>query len=151
MNAGKHKMAIEILEASEHRLIRVMDNVVDGIITIDEEGTIHSFNRAAEHLFGFKVEEALGQNIDILMTGSGSSQCGEYYKNLLQSKKSADLGLRRVISVRKKDGTVLSVELAVRETVIGNQRMFTGLIRNLTEKIETEQELMQILKPITKS
>jgi PAS domain S-box-containing protein len=142
---------IEALSAREYRLIRIMDNVVDGIITIDEEGTIHSYNRAAEHLFGFKIEEALGQNIDILMARSNGAQSGEYFKHLLQSKKSASLGLRRMISARKKDGTNFSAELAVKETKIGNQRMFTGLIRNLTEKMEIEQELMQILKPMTKS
>lgn len=147
----EHKVAVENLEAREHRLIRIMNNVVDGIITIDEEGIIYSYNRAAEHLFGFKIEEALGQNIDILMAESSGAQSDGYFKNLLQSKKSAALGLRRMISARKKDGTIFSAELAVKETEIGNQRMFTGLIRNLTEKMEIEQELMEILKPITRS
>ncbi|MCG8605624.1 PAS domain S-box protein, partial [bacterium] len=103
------------------------------------------------HLFGFRIEEALGQNIDLLMSGAHGAEDNEYFKNLLQSKKSAELGLRRVISARKKDGTIFSAELAVQETVIGNQRMFTGLIRNLTEKMEIEPELRQILKPMAKS
>jgi PAS domain S-box-containing protein len=128
-----------------------MNNVVDGIITIDEEGIIHSYNRAAEELFGYKIEEALGQNIDTLMAGSNGAQSREYFKNLLQSKKSAALGLRRMVSARKKDGTIFSAELAVRETEIGNQRMFTGVIRSLTERMEIEQELMQILEPMAKS
>jgi PAS domain S-box-containing protein len=136
----KQKKAIEALDASEHHLIEIMNNVVDSIITIDEEGTIHSFNRAAEHLFGFNVEEALGQNINTLMAGSEDSQRDQYFKNLLQSEKSAALGLRRMVTARKKDGTKFSAELAVTETVIGGQRMFTGLIRNLSEKKEIVDE-----------
>ena len=147
----EHKMVVEDLKAREHRLIRIMNNVVDGVITIDEKGIIHSYNQAAEDLFGFKIEEALGKNIDNLMAGLNGAQGNDYFKNLLQSKKSAALGLRRMISARKKDGTIFSAELAVRETEIGNQRMFTGLIRNLTEKMEIEQELIQLLKPMAKS
>jgi two-component system sensor kinase FixL len=85
------------------------------------------------------------------MAGSNGAQSREYFKNLLQSKKSAALGLRRMVSARKKDGTIFSAELAVRETEIGNQRMFTGVIRSLTERMEIEQELMQILEPMAKS
>jgi two-component system sensor kinase FixL len=125
--------------------------VVDGIITIDEEGIIHSFNRAAENLFGFKLEEVLGQNISVMMTGPDSTQHDGYFKNLLQSQKSAALGLRRVITARKKDGTTFFAELAVNETVIRDQRMFTGLIRNLTETERIEHELMQNLKPTMES
>jgi len=147
----EQKNSLETLGTSEQRLIELMNNVVDGIISIDEDGTIHSFNRAAEHLFGFKIEEVLGENINILMTGANGTERGEYFKNLLQSKKSADLGLRRVVSARKKDGTIFSAEIAVKETVIGNQKIFTGLIRNLTEKMELEQELMGILHPMPKS
>jgi len=151
IKVDEHKRVAKNIEARERRLIRIMNNVVDGIITIDEEGTIHSYNQVAKHLFGYKIEEALGQNIDALMAGSDGAQSSEYFKNLLQSKKSATLGLRRMISARKKDGAIISAELAVKETKIGNQRMFTGLIRNLAEKMEIEQELMQILKPMAKS
>lgn len=143
------KKVVEVLGASEHHLVEFMNNVVDGIITIDQEGTIHSFNRGAENLFGLKIEEVLGRNISILMAGSEDAQGDEYFKNLLQSEKSAALGLRRVVTARRKDGTTFSVKLAVNETVIGGQRMFTGLIRNLTEKEEIEREIMQILKPMT--
>ncbi len=145
------KKTIEVLEAGEHRLAEIMNNVVDGIITIDEEGTIHSFNRAAEHLFGLKIDEALGQNIDLMMAGAEGVRSDGYFKNLLQSKKSAALGLRRVITARKKDGTKFSAELAVNETVIEGQQMFTGIIRNLIEKEEAEHELVKVLKPVTKS
>jgi PAS domain S-box-containing protein len=146
----EHKKAVEVLNTRGRRLAGIMNNVVDGIISIDEEGIIHSFNRAAEHLFGFRMEEILGQNINILRVGPDNAQRGEYFKNLLQSKKSATLGLRRLITARKKNGAVFSAELAVSETVIENQPMFTGLVRDLTEKIKKEQESMQILKPMTK-
>ncbi len=146
---NEQKQALEAFEANEHYLIKIMDNVADGLITIDEEGIIHSFNRAAEILFGYKTEDALGQNIDDLLSGPDDSQRVDYFKTLLQSKKSAALGLRRVFTARKKDGTSLSAELVVSETVIEDKRMFTGLIRDLTENEQTEQESMEILKPIT--
>ena len=147
----EHKKAVEVLNAQQNRLVEIMNNVVDGIVTIDEDGIIHSFNRAAERLFGYTIEETLGQNIIFLMAGPDGRQRDEYFKNLLQSKKSAALGLRRVVTARKKNGTIFSAELAVNETVIGSQRMFTGLLRSLTEKMEIEQELTQILRPMTKS
>ncbi len=83
------------------------------------------------------------------MAGSGAEPQDEYLKDLLQSKKSADLGLRRVVTARKKDGSTFSAELAVNETVIGGQRMFTGILRNLTDKEEMALESMRILKPMT--
>ena len=147
----EHKKAAEVLDAQQNRLIEIMNNVVDGIVTIDEEGIIHSFNRAAERLFGYTIEETLGQNIIFLMAGPDGRQRDEYFKNLLQSKKSAALGLRRVVTARKKDGTIFSAELAVNETVIEGQRMFTGLLRSLTEQMGIEQELTQILRPMTQS
>ena len=139
---AEQKKTNEVLEISENRLVEIMNNVVDAIITINKEGTLQSFNRAAESLFGLKTEEALGQNINILMAGSDDTQDNEYLKDLLQSEKSADLGLRRVITARRKDGTTFTAELAVSETVIGGQQMFTGLIRNLSSKEETDYELM---------
>jgi PAS domain S-box-containing protein len=142
----RQQKKIEALEEGEQRLTEIIDNVVDGIITIDEEGTIHSYNRAAEYLFGVKAEEALGKNIKILMGGSDDASQDEYLKDLLQSKKSAALGLRRVITARKKDGTPFSAELTVNESIIRDQRMYTGLLRNLTEKGEVEYDLWQTLK-----
>ena len=151
IEVDEHKKRIEILDAQQTRLVKIMNNVVDGIITIDEEGIIHSFNRAAERLFGYTIEETLGQNINILMASPYGRQRDDYFKNLLQSKKSAALGLRRVVTSRKKDGTIFSAELAVNETVIGGQRMYTGLLRSLTDKMEIEQELTEILSPMSKS
>lgn len=127
---GQNKI-IEALGTSENRWVEILNNAVDGIVEIDKEGTIHSFNRSAEHLFGFNIEEALGQNINTLMAGPDGSYRGEYFKNLLQSENPAPLGLRRVVTARKKDGSTFSVELTVKETVIGGQQMFIGLIRNL--------------------
>jgi PAS domain S-box-containing protein len=148
---NKKQMAIEILEASEHRLIGIINNVVDGIVTIDEEGTIHSFNRAAEQLFGHKIEEVLGKNIDILIKGTGDDQSDERLENPFQPKKSDDQRLPCVITARKKDGTVFSAKLSVGETVIEGQQLFTGLIRKLEEKEQVDSELMRILNPATKS
>jgi len=138
------KMAIEILEASENRLIEIINNVVEGIITIDEEGIIHSFNRAAEHLFGYTINEVLGENIDILIVGEEGVRSGEHFKNLTQSEKSAAMmGLRYEIRARKKDGMVFSAELAVSETVIEGQRLYTGLIRHLAKNYGLETELRE--------
>ncbi len=132
----EQKKIIEALGVREKRLAEILNNTEDGIVAIDKEGTIHSFNRAAEYLFGLNIDEALGQNISTLMTGPEGSYSGEYFKNLLQSEKPAPLGLRRVVTARKKDGSTFSAELTVKETVIEEQRMFIGLIRNLTEKEE---------------
>ncbi len=146
LEIAERKKALEALETSENRLSEIMDNVIDGIIVIDEEGTIRSFNRSAESLFGFKIEEALGKNVTLLMPEPDKSQHDGYLEKFMKSGKSAILGTRRVVTGRKKDGTTFPMELAVNETVIEGQRMFSGVVRDLTEKEEFERELMQTRK-----
>jgi PAS domain S-box-containing protein len=139
------KKTIDMLGASEHRLIEIMNHIADGIIVFDAKGIMLSFNRAAESLFGFKVEEALGENIDILIAGPNGKSRDGFFKELLRSQKSDALRLRRMITARKKNGTTFSVELEVNEHIVGDQKTFTALIRECTEKEGIDQEMKQFL------
>ena len=146
LEISERKNALEALEKSEKSLEAIMDNVIDGIVTIDEKGIIYSFNSSAERLFGYPIEEVVGKNVNILMPEPDKSQHDGYLSKLVNSGRSAILGMRRVVTARKKDGTVFSAELAVSEAVVGDKRMFTGLVRDLTEKEEVERELVQARK-----
>lgn len=142
----ERKKALEALQTSEHRLSEIMDNVVDGIITIDDEGIVHSFNRAVEQIFGYPAEEVIGQNIKMLMTEPDKSQYDGHLKKYKKTGRSTILGVRRVVTGRKKDGTAFSLELSVNETIVDNKRLLTGLLRDLTEKEKYERELAETRK-----
>lgn len=146
IEVAERKNALEALEKSEKNLEAIMDNVVDGIVTIDEQGVIRSFNSSAEKLFGFNIEEVLGKNVNMLMPEPEKSEHSGYVNRFLKSGRSAIMGLRRVVKARKKDGTLFSAELAVSEAAVGDTRMFTGLVRDLTEKEEVERQLFQTRK-----
>ncbi len=142
----ERKKAMDALQTSEHRLSEIMDNVIDGIITIDDDGIVHSFNRAAEQIFDYPAEEVIGQNIKMLMTEPDQSQYERHLKKYKKTGRSAILGVRRVVTGRKKEGTAFSLELSVNETIVDNKRLFTGLLRDLTEQEKYERELAETRK-----
>jgi PAS domain S-box-containing protein len=128
--------------AQTKRLSAVIDNIADGIITIDEHGAIESFNLAAKRIFGYSDAEVIGRNVKMLMPEPYHSEHDAYLKNYIKTgeKKIIDIG-REVIS-RRKDGTVFPMELAVSELVIDGTSHFVGVTRDLTERKLTEQALI---------
>ncbi len=126
---------------TESRIRAVMDNVVDGIITIDEQGLIESVNPAVSRLFGYPEEELLGQNVKMLMPEPYHSQHDEYIRRYLETGESHILGTGREAEGRRKDGSVFPIDIAVSEMKIGKARHFIGIIRDITERKEQLQAL----------
>jgi len=129
------------LKISEDRMRAIIDNVGEAIITIDSMGGIHGFNRAAENIFGYRVEEIVGQNIKILMTEPTKSKHDGYLEGYKESGISHIIGTTRTVEARHKEGRFLIVELSVTELKVGDQVMFTGLLRDVTERVKAEEEL----------
>jgi PAS domain S-box-containing protein len=135
--------AEEVLRDSEERLRLVMDNAVSGIITIDERGTIESFNPAAETIFGYAADEAIGKNVKMLMPAPRRAEHDGYIANYLRTGQAKIIGSRREVDGLRKDGTTFPLELGISELVIGGKRILTGIVMDNTERKRAEEALRE--------
>jgi PAS domain S-box-containing protein len=128
---------------AEERLRSVLNTVVDGIVTVDEEGRIQTFNPAAERLFGFTRAEVIGQNIKALMPEPYRSGHDDYIANHLRTGVAKVIGVGREVVGRRKDGSTFPMALAVSEFVLDGRRYFTGSVHDVTERKQAEAELRE--------
>ncbi|OUD12446.1 response regulator [Thioflexithrix psekupsensis] len=127
--------------SQETRIRAILNTVVDAIITIDEKGRIESFNKAAEKLFGYHSEEVINQPIEWLMPEPYRSEHGGYLQRYLATGQAHIIGNPRELMAQRKDGEKFPIDLAVSEMYLGERRLFTGIIRNITERKHAEEEL----------
>ncbi|MEM1269961.1 MAG: PAS domain S-box protein [Bacteroidota bacterium] len=132
------------LRDSEARVRAILETTVDGVITIDERGFIESFNPAAEKIFGYDEAEVVGKRISILMPEPYRSEHGSYMSNYIETGHRKIIGIGREVVGQRKNGTTFPLDLAVSETRIGNRRIFTGSIRDVTDRRRLEQEILEI-------
>ena len=132
------------LRDSEARARAILETAVDAIITIDERGNIDSFNAAAERLFGYAAHEVIGENVKMLMPEPYHGEHDQYLQNYLRTGVKKIIGIGREVVAQRKDGTTFHVDLAVSEVSLGARRLFTGLIRDLSERKRLEREILDI-------
>ncbi len=125
----------------ESILQSVLDTAVDSIITIDERGMIESVNRATTERFGYDEKELVGQNVSMLMPQPYDRNHDEYLKSYLDTGQRKIIGIGREVPCRCKDGTIFPGDLAVSEVKLADRRLFTGILRDLTERKTTEEQL----------
>jgi len=130
---------------SEERLRAVVDTAADGIITIDANGSIQSFNPAAERLFGHAADEVMGRNVSLLMPEPHRSGHDGYLQRYLESGEPHVIGVGREVTAQRKDGSPIAVGLAVSEMQLGARRLFTGILHDLTEAKRAEQRQTQLI------
>jgi PAS domain S-box-containing protein len=134
----------EALAESDARLGGVLGNMVDGIVTITEDGCIESFNRAAEEIFGYASHEAIGKNVKMLMFESESARHDGFLKNYLDTGVGKILGIGpREVEGRRKDGAVVPLDLAISEMTVGSTRLFIGAVRDIGARRQAEDALAE--------
>jgi two-component system sensor kinase FixL len=129
------------LRTGEELWQTVFDCAIDGVIVIDSHGAIEAFNPAAEKLFGYAQSELLGQNVDVLMPSPFREEHNGYIKRYLTTNEKHIIGIGREVRGRRKDGSIFPVHLAVGEMRIGGERKFTGLLHDLTRRVQVEEQL----------
>jgi PAS domain S-box-containing protein len=122
-------------------LSNIINNAVDGLMTIDESGTVQMFNPACEKIFGYKPEEVVGQNIKMLMPEPYHSGHDGYISNYRQTGQAKVIGIGREVRGRHKDGMTFPIDLAVSEIKLKNKRLFSGIVRNISERKSAEDQL----------
>ena len=137
----ERRQALAALRDSEARHRAILDAAIDGIITIDERGTIESANPAAVRLFGYTLAELIGANVNLLMPAPYHEKHDTYLENYRRTGERKIIGIGREVVGRRKDGTVFPMDLAISEVNVGGRRMFTGLVHDVTQRKQAEEAL----------
>jgi len=126
---------------SGERLRTVIDSAVDGIIVIDQKGRIESLNPAAERLFGYPRSEVLGRNVSMLMPSPYHEEHDGYLSRYITTGEARIIGSGREVTGRRRDGSVFPLHLSVGQMTIGDERKFTGILHDLSDRVALEHRL----------
>ena len=135
------RAAEEELRGAASRLQAIVETAVDGIITIDDQGTIETVNPATERLFGYTADEMIGRNVSMLMPQPYRAEHDSYLHRYRRTGERRIIGIGREVRGRRKDGSEFPLELAVSETMLPDRRFFTGMIRDISERHRGEEAL----------
>jgi len=130
--------------AREAHLASILDTVPDAMIVIDEGGIVQSFSPAAERLFGYSAAEMIGKNVKMLMPSPYRESHDGYIKQYLRTGQRRIIGIGRVVVGERKDGSTFPMELAVGEMRSSDRHFFTGFIRDITQRQQSEARLQEL-------
>ena len=132
------------LEHERHRVAAITDNIVDGVVTIDESGVIEWCNPSVDAMFGMEHEELIGHNVSRLMPEPHRSAHDGYLRSYLDGGMPRILGMGgRLVTGVRSNGETFPLELGVSEMRLGKRRQFVGILRDITERIEAEAALTE--------
>lgn len=134
----------QALHQSEALFRSVLETVPDAIIVINDRGLVASFSPAAERLFGYAESEMLGRNVSMLMPSPYREQHDGYLERYLRTGERRIIGIGRVVVGQRADGSTFPMELAVGEIDIEGRRLFTGFVRDITERQVAQQRLHEL-------
>lgn len=130
-------------------MLRAAIEVAPGsIITIDELGSILSFNKAAQTAFGYAADEVIGQNVAMLMTRKDAATHGEHLRRYLHTGERRIIGAMRVLEARRKNGETFPVELYIDEVRFGDRRLYAGFLRDISLRRELQTETVTLQREL---
>ena len=121
----------------------VVDTAAEAVITIGASGTIETFNRAAQQMFGYSVEEVQGKNVNVLMPEPYHAEHDQYITRYLETNEARIIGSGREVIAQRKDGSDFPIHLSVSEVRSRRERKFVGLIRDISRQRAAETEARQ--------
>lgn len=145
-DATARREAEQSIADREARLRAILQTASNAIIVINRRGIITSFNPSAERVFGYLADEVTGKNVSILMPEPNQSEHDRYIADYFRTGEAKIIGNGRQVLGLRKSGSTFPAELSVAEMTVGGERMFTGVIRDLTEQQRTEQTLRESLR-----
>ena len=131
------------LERSEKRTNAILENLAEGVITIDESGVIKGFSTTASKIFGYAHEEVLGKNVSMIMPEPDTSQHDGFIERYVSTGETWIAGGEREVVGLRKDGSEFPIDLATAEVLIGSEHLFTGLVRDSSERKRVENALQE--------
>ena len=134
------------LEETASQYKAILETTVDAIITIDSHGIVQSFNVAAERVFGYRASEVIGNNVAMLMPEPHRSRHDSYIARYLETAVPKIIGYGRRVNGLRKDGTKFPMDLAVGAVILKDKHLFTGIVRDLTEQVLLEEQVIQSVK-----
>lgn len=143
-----HSPSTNGAESSEDHLKAIIENVVEGIISIDDRGIIESINPAALSIFGYELDELIGQNVSILMPSPDRENHDGYLRNYHETGDAKIISIGREVMGRRKNGEVFPLDLAVGEVNLPHRKLFTGIIRDISERKLAEKQLNQLTRSL---
>ncbi|MCB9852735.1 MAG: PAS domain S-box protein [Phycisphaerales bacterium] len=143
--------AISVLMVAQKKLIHserrhraTIQNAVDAIITIDEDGVIEAANPAVERVFGYTVSELIGRNVALLVPGEHHENHDHYLKRYLETFEARIIGIGRDVEGRRKDGSLIPIHLSIGHFELDGRNYFTGIIQDLTDRRKYEASMRRL-------
>jgi two-component system, LuxR family, sensor kinase FixL len=138
---GGQRANAQLATTRAERLDAIINTTVDGIIVIGSDGKLEAFNRGAERLFGYQASEVLGRNVNMLMPSPYHEEHDGYLERYKATRAARIIGTGREVSGRRRDGSVFPLHLSVGEMTIGGEQKFTGMLHDLSRRVELENQL----------
>lgn len=152
-NENLEKMVSErthSLEDSERRMRAIVKNMVDGLIIISAKGVVHSMNNAAELIFGYREDEVVGHKINMLIPESIASKYDMYLRSYFDTGEGEIIGGGgHEVEGLRKDGSIVPIELAVSETDVGGEKVFIGVLRDITERKQVDKMKNEFISTVS--
>jgi two-component system sensor kinase FixL len=138
------KQVEEALRTRESHLHSILETIPDAMIVIDGNGLMQFFSSAAERQFGYSEQEAIGRNVSMLMPNPDRSRHDGYLTRYRSTGERHIIGIGRIVTGRRKDGTTFPMHLSIGEMQSGGAPYFTGFVRDLTEYQQTQARLHEL-------
>jgi two-component system sensor kinase FixL len=131
------------LAESDQRHRAIVDHAAEGIVTIDEEGIIDSFNAAAERIFGYTANQVIGKNVRMLIPAPHNEHHDGYVSRYVKTGEPRMDGIAHEVEGLRADGTTVPLEITVSEVRLPKRRLFTGIVRDISERRRAEEQARQ--------